>query len=109
MQNFIRHSFPNQADVTDEQINELFESLLNKYNDFKSGSYRVAAKSDKNCNDETKPKLSVNKKKKLKRAAAKALLQNSSANIEGEEEKKIEKVKLKRKKRAKVIEMDVDG
>ena len=108
LQNFIRHSFPNQADVSDEQIDELFDLLLKKYDCFKSGTYCVTTNIAKNCDRKVKPKLGPNKKKKLKRAAAKALLQNSNKGNKSSGESQTEKVKPRKKKRAKVAEMEVD-
>lgn len=109
LQNFIRHSFPNQADVTDEQVNELFDLLLKKYDDFKTGVYSsISSKPDENCDHDSKSKVSVNKKKKLKRAATKALLQNKNETIEDTTENQPVKVGIRKKKRAKLAAMEVD-
>lgn len=82
--------------MTDEQVYELFDIILLKYDEFKSGNYH---NTDPNnlVVPELKPKLGKNKKKKLKRLnAAKA---NSSTNNDKDvEDKKWKKVERKKKK-----------
>lgn len=102
LQHFIRNSYVNQKDVSDELCFDLFDLLHDNYEEFKTGNY---SKSNNNVDPAGGPstaKLSINKKKKLRRAAAKNDSNNSTPVKKEPVEEKWEKTKSKKKRKPKV-------
>lgn len=92
-QNFIRNCYQHQKEVTDEVCFELFDSLLEKYNDYKDGKYS----GDAAAGESSSAYVSKNKKKKLDRLANNGSKNSVVEEVTEESEGKWEKIKSKKR------------
>lgn len=86
--------------MTDEQVYELFDIVLQKYLEFKSGNYHNSDPKSSGSGATKSPKLSKNKKKKVSRVAE-TKINSSPVKKEENDEENFTKVKSKKKKRSK--------